>query len=416
MKKLATLIIASAILSFQFFAQQSTTSYRRPNNVHSGIIKRKSTDAKIISGVPAYIWQNGCGPTALGMVVGYYDKRGFEDLIIGDASTQTKDVNDAIACKKHYEDYSLPLDFHPKILPDKSATENTNKENCIADFMKTSWSKENNYWGWSWASHVNQAFENYVYIKNDQYVIHTHFERINNDNINKAWKNYKIEIDNNRPVILLVDTNGDKISDHFVTAIGYDAKDSLYGVYDTWDKNIHWYKLRTMSSKWAWGIYSMHFFKIAFHISVNANISNIGIIEGDGEYNYKETAYLTAEPKTGYEFINWTEDGNVVSISPNYNFVVLKNRNLTANFRPITAIDIKDNADIMLYPNPANNHLNISTTEIFDLTIFDMSGKKIVEISDFDEGKIDVSSFNKGLYLVVLSNQESFFTRKLIIQ
>ena len=30
----------------------------------------------LIAGVPSYAWHDGCGPTATGMIVGYYDTHG----------------------------------------------------------------------------------------------------------------------------------------------------------------------------------------------------------------------------------------------------------------------------------------------------------------------------------------------------
>ena len=39
--------------------------------------------------VPSYLWRHGCGPTAVGMVIGYYDILGYDDLIPGSAVTQT---------------------------------------------------------------------------------------------------------------------------------------------------------------------------------------------------------------------------------------------------------------------------------------------------------------------------------------
>ncbi|MBN2705671.1 MAG: hypothetical protein JXR89_04435, partial [Deltaproteobacteria bacterium] len=35
--------------------------------------RRAIVDETEIAGVPAYDWRHGCGPTALGMVVGYWD-------------------------------------------------------------------------------------------------------------------------------------------------------------------------------------------------------------------------------------------------------------------------------------------------------------------------------------------------------
>jgi hypothetical protein len=122
-------------------AQQSTTGPVRPFGVSTGIFRGgtelKTATIRIIDGVPSYNWYRGCGPTALGMVVGYHDLHGFPDLIEGDAETQTDKVNDAIANDQHYNDYSLPLDYSPDLKKDNSELGGAHTSNCIADFMYT---------------------------------------------------------------------------------------------------------------------------------------------------------------------------------------------------------------------------------------------------------------------------------------
>ena len=51
-----------------------------------------------------------------------------------------------------------------------------------------------------------------------------------------------------------------------------------------------------------------------------------------GTYEHFKSITLTATPDTGYHFVSWTENGNVVSTNPNYTFTVTGARDLTANF------------------------------------------------------------------------------------
>ena len=162
--------------AFPALAQQSTSGPDRPPGVSTGIVRNQImkeqgglSGTKLIQGVPAYLWLRGCGPTALGMVIGYYDLHGFPDLIEGIATEQTIGVDAAIASTDHYNDYSLPKDYSPNLKKDKSELGSAHISNCIADFMKTSWSSRSNYWGWSWSSDVMPAFENYLALKNNQY-------------------------------------------------------------------------------------------------------------------------------------------------------------------------------------------------------------------------------------------------------
>ena len=67
-------------------------------------------------------------------------------------------------------------------------------------------------------------------------------------------------------------------------------------------------------------------------------IDDITIVEGQdpstgsGNFNYGETCVVTATPLGDYHFVNWTENGNVVSTSASYTFTVTADRDLVANF------------------------------------------------------------------------------------
>ncbi|MDL2241255.1 M6 family metalloprotease domain-containing protein, partial [Bacteroidales bacterium OttesenSCG-928-K22] len=71
---------------------------------------------------------------------------------------------------------------------------------------------------------------------------------------------------------------------------------------------------------------------MAYTIYVNASPTSGGTATGGGTYLHEETATLVAEPKNNYEFVNWTEDGNVVSTDAEYIFEVTESRILVANF------------------------------------------------------------------------------------
>lgn len=248
-------------------AQQSTTGPVPPVGIDRGI-KLPTLEQVVIPGVPSYIWHHGCGPTAAGMVVGYWDGNGYPDLVPGDASNQTVAVNAMIAddsenpdCAQpdgdHYQDYSCPLDYSPDpILPDRSETGGAHSSNCIGDFMQTSWSSEDNYYGWSWFSDVAPSFTGYVNFVQPAYVPNP--SSFSFDDF--SFRDYVDEIDAGRPVVLLVDTDGNGYTDHFVTGIGYDISASEYGIFDTWDNSIHWFDWAPIGNPW--GIYGVTTFSL----------------------------------------------------------------------------------------------------------------------------------------------------------
>ena len=69
-----------------------------------------------------------------------------------------------------------------------------------------------------------------------------------------------------------------------------------------------------------------------YTINVSANPSNGGTVTGGGTYEQGQQCTVSAEANEGYTFINWTENGNVVSTQANYTFTVNADRNYVANF------------------------------------------------------------------------------------
>ena len=215
--------------------------------------------------MPAYEGRHACGPTALGMVIGFWDANGYAELVPGAATSQTPAVDAVIAddggggaCGSpwydHYQDYACPIDASPAPLqPDRSEGGEVHDDNCLADFMLTSQSVAGNYYGWSWWSGMSMAFLAYI-----QYVdpaLAPLANEIYYDDF--SWQDYKNEIDARRPVVLLVDTEGDGLTDHFVTGVGYDDVTLEYGALNTWDQNLHWYSWRQIGTGISWGIYGV---------------------------------------------------------------------------------------------------------------------------------------------------------------
>ena len=90
---------APAPLAATVIPQHSTTGPTPPPGAGraSGRLAGGAAGEVVISGVPAYLWRDGCGPTAVGMVLGYYDAHGWDLLIPGDATRRRSAVDQVIA-------------------------------------------------------------------------------------------------------------------------------------------------------------------------------------------------------------------------------------------------------------------------------------------------------------------------------
>ncbi len=198
-----------------------------------------------LADVPAYgEWWHGCSPTAAGMMMGYYDAFiGYEDLIVGDAGTQTDDVKDAIASPGNITDYALydGVDDYSYFTPYPDMSEidpaGAHTDDSIADFMHTSRSADGLTHGGTWLTMIGLGVEEYVV-----YRLPTHTA----NSTDLVWggalnmSSFSAEIKAGRPVLLGVDSSGSGQADHSIIGIGYDLINQQYAYYNTWDTDIHW--------------------------------------------------------------------------------------------------------------------------------------------------------------------------------
>jgi hypothetical protein len=218
----------------------------------------------LVIGVPAYIWRDGCAPTSVGMVVGYYDGHGFPDLVAGSAASQIANaaVSQMIASHgdasdpRHYEDYALPKETGSAILADKSALPagDEHASDSVADFMHTSWSADGLAYGWSYTSMAGPAFV--AYVQSRLSGVTASYQNLYFGS-SLTFSTLQQEIDAGRPIVLCVDSTGDGLIDHAVVGIGYRETSGYpeYACWDTWYSSVRWQQFRATSSSYAWGVY-----------------------------------------------------------------------------------------------------------------------------------------------------------------
>jgi len=201
--------------------------------------------SKVISGVPAYNWYHGCGPTAAASIIGYYDLNGFGSLFDAagwDNVKLTANVKDQISSPAHNAKY----DPHPDD-PNLPVPPNTS----IACWFRTS---VNLQYGWSYLSYSDDALREYAEYRG--YECTSWYESYAGGAF--TWQDLVDEIDAGRLLMFLVDTNADGTTDHFVPVFGYDDRgvDGLYyACYTTWseDETVTWKQFRGMGNAWGVG-------------------------------------------------------------------------------------------------------------------------------------------------------------------
>lgn len=76
---------------------------------------------------------------------------------------------------------------------------------------------------------------------------------------------------------------------------------------------------------------------------VSVSSSGNGTASGGGIFSSGSSATVKATPNDGFVFLNWTENGTVVSTNSTYTFSVSKSTELTANFKKKSNCKFKNN-------------------------------------------------------------------------
>ncbi|MBC8526900.1 MAG: PKD domain-containing protein [Candidatus Cloacimonetes bacterium] len=119
-----------------------------------------------------------------------------------------------------------------------------------------------------------------------------------------------------------------------------------------------------------------------YTITTTPNPPEGGSTTGDGIYEEGTECTVIATPNTGWNFINWTEDGVEVSTDEEYTFIVESDRDLVANFLEM----IPPTASFTAEPTEGYAPLEVTFTNTSDLG----TGDLISYLWEFGDG--DTSS------------------------
>lgn len=86
------------------------------------------------------------------------------------------------------------------------------------------------------------------------------------------------------------------------------------------------------------------------------------------------------------------------------------------NTCPSTAsLDENNILDAQLYPNPTTGLISISTTEnISGVAIYNVIGKRVLQVTNVVNNSVDISSLSKGMYILKIAGENSIATKKII--
>jgi len=201
----------------------------------------------LLTEIPAYDWYHGCGPTAAASVLGYWELHGYTNMFTANDPDVylTANVQDQISSPAHNTKYDPTPDAGGPVPAFTS----------IADWFQTS--VDPLEFGWSYLSDSDNAFTGYAGYRG--YTFNSWFEGyVTAGAPGFTWADLVAEIGAGRPIMFLVDTDGNGGTDHFIPVFGYDDRGQgglWYACYTTWHEaeTVDWYQFRGMGNDWGVG-------------------------------------------------------------------------------------------------------------------------------------------------------------------
>ena len=156
-----------------------------------------------------------------------------------------------------------------------------------------------------------------------------------------------------------------------------------------------------------------------YRVEVEVTPSEGGTVMGDGIHGFGALVTLTATASEGYAFVNWIENGEVVSTDPTYLFTVTGDRKLVANF---SGAGVNESVSMLrVSPNPVfargEVRLGLPTAEKALVEIYNPLGVKVMS-KETSDGRIVLSpAVVPGTYIMkVVSASGAGHYCKLIVE
>jgi hypothetical protein len=156
-------------------------------------------------------------------------------------------------------------------------------------------------------------------------------------------------------------------------------------------------------------------------INLSANPTNGGTTSGSGTFENGSSVTVTAMANTGFTFLNWTQNGNIVSTSASYTFTLTADITLVANFDGSSNLgEISNSTSVKIYPNPTNGKviINLVKNTDFSVEISDLKGSVLMNKSNLTNGsELNLNNLQSGNYLIkIIQDNDEVVIRKIIIE
>lgn len=130
-----------------------------------------------------------------------------------------------------------------------------------------------------------------------------------------------------------------------------------------------------------------------------------------GSVGSSENQYFDANNINGFYYYQVTaynaDCESMPAVTEDYN----------SDYVMVEVLSIDENVvSAIVYPNPASERLNVFAEGLTNVTVFNVVGQKVMDVSvDADECYIDVSDLMNGIYMLKVSSKNGNFTRRISV-
>ena len=151
-----------------------------------------------------------------------------------------------------------------------------------------------------------------------------------------------------------------------------------------------------------------------FTITVESADEAMGTVSEGGTYDYGSEIQISASARDGYQFVSW-DDGNTDNPRT---ITVVADATYIASFMSVVGIEENAVSEIALFPNPATDILNITSSEtISEIEIVNTLGQVVKRIEvNSDNAVCDVEELKAGVYVVRIHTEGAVVSQRKFIK
>ena len=161
-----------------------------------------------------------------------------------------------------------------------------------------------------------------------------------------------------------------------------------------------------------------HFVELPeYNVQTAVNNNEWGTVEGGGVFVEGDEATLTVVPTMFCRFQGWsdgeTDMPRIVTVTQDTLFTAI----LYFDSAWAEGISIAGNLDFSVSPNPTTGRLSIriNQAEEYEMTIFDMNGKKLIGKKCNDAAaEVDISTLPAGQYMLLLRTKDKYGIKTIV--